>query len=59
MSTNTNICPNCGYETVEGESVDVGEYGASQDCNCPNCGATWILTFTCTGYEFLETGEPA
>jgi hypothetical protein len=34
-------CLYCGYEGVEGESVDVEQGGATQKVSCPRCGGAW------------------
>lgn len=50
----TERCPVCNSTNIEGEGVDVGYNGASQECSCSSCGSTWTLTFKLTGYEFLD-----
>lgn len=46
-------CPNCGSEDISGESIDVDGNGASQECGCQNCGASWTDTYKLTGYVNL------
>lgn len=41
----TDICPICGSGETEGDSIDVGARGASQECRCLTCGADWVLHF--------------
>jgi NAD-dependent SIR2 family protein deacetylase len=41
----TDICPKCGSEDVGGQSVEVTEHGATQDCYCVYCNHQWTLHF--------------
>lgn len=50
------VCPACGSDQIEGESVDIEAGGASQGMRCTECGAFWIDCYELT--EYVKTGEP-
>lgn len=37
----SHICPYCGSDQIEGQSVDIDENGASQEVSCISCKARW------------------
>jgi hypothetical protein len=54
---NTDICPVCNAEAVEGDSPTFTSNGAWLPCGCLECGASWDITYTATGYTDLKKGE--
>ena len=34
-------CPVCGFEEIEGGSIEVDSGGAYQEMSCPNCYEEW------------------
>lgn len=52
-----SICPCCGAEDPEGDSVDTGDGKASQEMTCNECGAGWHDLYTLTGVDIYQTGS--
>lgn len=48
-------CPVCRSEGITGGFVNVDHGTASQPMSCNECDATWVDTYTLTGYTELET----
>ncbi len=47
-------CPVCGFNQIEGSSIEVDGGGASQDIHCLKCGSTWTDTYILTGLTQLR-----
>ncbi len=52
---NGEHCPQCKSNAVEGDGVEITAGGASQECYCLDCDATWIGLYELNGY--FELGE--
>ena len=52
-----SVCPVCGYTGVVGESVTVTASGASQECACQSCEASWMLEFRATSCTNVIQGS--
>lgn len=48
------ICPECGRAGVNMDEIESQEYGASADCDCSFCGATWTDIYELAGFDNLE-----
>lgn len=48
-------CPHCRGDNIEGGFVNIDNGTASQPISCNDCDATWVDTYTLTGYTELET----
>jgi transposase-like protein len=52
-----NCCPFCRSTNIEGEGVDVNEGGASQECTCQDCNASWYDHYDLKGYQVINEPE--
>ena len=51
-------CPFCGPKAdVEGEGVDIGDGGASQEITCKECGGVWDDLYTLTGISVISVPD--
>lgn len=50
---NSNICPVCGHNDVQGEEVVIDRSMARQASHCPECNSTWTDLYTLTAREEL------
>ena len=41
-----NRCPACGFDQIEGKSVDIDGRTATQECSCLRCNTKWLDTYT-------------
>ena len=51
---NTDICPVCESESVEGNSPTFTPTGGWLECGCLECGASWDILFSAVGYDNLH-----
>ena len=54
---NTDVCPVCQAEAVEGNGSVFTSEGGWLPCGCTECGASWDLLFKAVGYDNLRKGE--
>lgn len=57
VKTSGVVCPVCGAQDMEGDSVEVDAGGAWQDIVCCNCGSSWRDEYVLTGYADLTKGD--
>jgi hypothetical protein len=50
VKKNGGVCPHCGEDQIEGESVEIDGGEATQDVSCLGCGATWTDLYKLVGY---------
>lgn len=49
-----NICPFCGSDNLDGESVDIDANGASQEVSCFDCGGVWQDNYRLTSFTVIQ-----
>jgi hypothetical protein len=49
VATGGGVCPFCGSDEVEGDSINTGGGEATQEMACNDCNATWLDHYTLTG----------
>jgi C4-type Zn-finger protein len=57
---NSNICPVCGSNNLDGDSIEVDYHIAWQNIWCVSCGFSWTDEYTLTGMSEpcnIETDE--
>ncbi|UJJ60606.1 hypothetical protein [Rhodanobacter denitrificans] len=47
-------CPCCGSTDITGDGVEVESGRATQEVYCNECDASWVDTYTLTGYVNLK-----
>ena len=52
-----NHCPVCSGVDFSGGAIEIAAGSATQEINCHECGASWVDTYTLTGYAELEQPE--
>ena len=50
------VCPNCGSEDIEGDSVDIDVQHATQPLHCLVCEEEWDDLYTLTGVRAIPEG---
>jgi transposase-like protein len=53
-----SCCPWCRSTNISGEGVDVHEGGATQECTCEDCNASWYDHYTLQGYQTINGPQP-
>jgi len=48
------VCPNCGSDQIEGDSVNFEGASMSQKIGCNECGAEWWDIYQLIGYAELQ-----
>jgi uncharacterized Zn finger protein len=48
---NSNTCPNCGSEDIEGNSFNADENYVIRDVYCEECGMVWTDEYTLSSIE--------
>ena len=51
---NSNLCPSCKSDQIEGSSVEIDDGGAYQPMICSDCGKSWNDIYTLTDVEATE-----
>jgi len=49
INGNTNLCPYCKSENIEGDLMQPDVAGATQKVTCLDCGHRWMDELTITG----------
>lgn len=50
-------CPFCGWDQIEGESVDTGDGQATQEMTCQQCSGEWTDVYELTGFSVVRIPE--
>ena len=50
LATGGNACPHCRSSEVAGGGVQTDSEGATQEVGCQACGATWLDTYSLSGW---------
>ena len=48
------VCPNCRSCNVDADTVDHDGSIGYGNCNCMDCGATWVDNWKLSGYSDLD-----
>lgn len=53
----SDVCPQCGTDGAIGESVEISDTEAQQECSCTACDAVWLQVYTIERPHIIDRGR--
>jgi formate dehydrogenase maturation protein FdhE len=54
FSHQSDVCPFCGYDIVEGGWIEITQFGATQDVACAWCSSKWTNVYHLVSYMPID-----